>query len=669
MKKIIITFVLVLISFQTAIASSITFQEAKYLASAFFKNKGKVISETSQARMRAKCIDGEEKLPYYIFNAADSEGFVIISNDDNLPAILGYSDNGIFDEEALPDRHPLHSLLQSYARQVSSIKRNGATYSNSNCSRKDVEPLLTSKWGQPGHFNLFSPVVDGERCPTGCIATAFAQVMYYHKWPQAATTPIDGYTSYEKRIEMPALPSTTFEWDKMSDSYEGSENTAEAEAVSRLMLYVGYAVDMSYTPMYSAAHIDHARNFVDYFGYSCKTKIVRRINYSPDRWAALLHNELMEGRPIVYSAFSPYDGHGFVVDGYSDGMFHISWGWYGACDGYYNVDILNTRDGEITGDGFSCEQSAIIGLCPPQPDDVEDPQLDIYTSIMPINQEEYTRSSVNTDFRINLHGGICSYRDAPFNVEAGWGLFQKEELVSILSSEKMSINNDTYWHGYLCDSEVSFGAGLTDGHYEIRQIYRYDGQSEFMPCKDTYRHYVRAFINGDTLKLRVSTPKDICVAVDSVEYIGSLKKGKALELAIHLTNTSDVYEIPLYLWKEGESGRLSRVTAYVLPGESCVALMHTVSTEDCSLYLSTDMWGKNRIWTGSLRLRHDEPTVINVAEDAPKPFGRETIHDLSGKTIPFRNPLTPSIYIIGGRKVMVSYGKIVSCLKNREKVW
>ena len=127
MKKIIITFVLVLISFQTAIASSITFQEAKYLASAFFKNKGKVISETSQARMRAKCIDGEEKLPYYIFNAADSEGFVIISNDDNLPAILGYSDNGIFDEEALPDRHPLHSLLQSYARQVSSIKRNGAT--------------------------------------------------------------------------------------------------------------------------------------------------------------------------------------------------------------------------------------------------------------------------------------------------------------------------------------------------------------------------------------------------------------------------------------------------------------------------------------------------------------------------------------------------------------
>lgn len=651
MKKIIITFVLVLISFQTVFASPITFQEAKYLASAFFMNKGKVISETSQARMRAMHSDIEDSHPYYIFNAQNNEGFVIVSGDDTLPIIIGFSDNGTLNEESLPEGHPLYKLLQNYARRKSNIKEANTTFSNSNASRVDIAPLLTSRWGQYGAYNLFTPMVDGERCPTGCIATAFAQVMYYHKWPQAATSPIEGYTTYEKKIEMPALPSTTFEWDKMADSYEGSEDTPEAEAVSRLMLYVGYAVEMNYTSMYSAATIDYARNFVDYFGYSCKTKIVRRNNYSPDRWVALLHKELMEGRPVVYSACSPSDAHGFVVDGYSDGMFHISWGWYGACDGYYNIDILNTYDGEITGDGFSNEQSAIIGLCPPQPDDVEDPQLDIYTSITPIDQEEYTRSSVNADFQINLYGGICSYRDAPFNVEAGWGLFHKDELVSILSSEKMSINGDTYWHGYLCDSEVNFGAGITDGQYEIRQIYRYDGQSEFLPCKDTYRHYVRALINGDTLKLRVSTPKDISIVVDSVEYIGSLKEGRALELAIHLTNTSDVYEVPLYLWKDNQSGWLSRVTAYVLPGESCVALMHMVSAEDCDLYLSTDMWGKDRIWTGRLILRHDEPTVISTTADAPKPFGCETIYDLSGKAMPSRNSLTPNMYIIGGRKV------------------
>ena len=651
MKKIVILFVLALTFSQTISATVISVQKARNIASAFFAEKGKNIVETPLTRSNDIHSETEDSQPYYIFNSQNDKGFVIISGDDTFPVILGYSDKGILDEETLPEQHPLHSLLQSYARQISNNKKMGATYSNSNCSRKEVEPLLTSQWGQHGNFNIFSPVVDGVRCPTGCIATAFAQVMYYHKWPQAATSSIEGYTTYEKRIEMPALPSTTFEWDKMTDYYEGSESTTEAEAVSRLMLYVGYAVNMNYTSMYSAATIDHARNFVDFFGYSCKTKIVRRNNYTPDRWVDLLHKELMEGRPVVYSGFSPSDGHSFVADGYCNGLFHISWGWYGACDGYYNIDILNTYDGEITGDGFSCDQSAIIGLCPPQPDDVEDPQLDIYTSIMPIDQEEYTRTSANTDFRINLYGGICSYRDVPFNVEAGWGLFQKDELVSILSSEKMSINGDTYWHGYLCDSEVNFGAGITDGQYEIRQIYRYDGQNEFLPCKDTYRHYVRAVIDGDTLKLRVSTPKDINVLVDSVEYIGSLKKGRALELAIHLTNTSDVYEVPLYLWKKGESGRLSRVTAYVLPGESCIALMHTVSTEDCNLYLSTDMWGNDRIWSGRLTLRHDDATVINVSIDIPVVC--DTRHDLSGKAVHYRNLPTPNIYIIGGKKVMI----------------
>ncbi len=654
MKKITLFIVLAMIVSQTISAAVITSQEAKDLASAFFSKKGKTIVEVSLTRSYGSQTETEESHPYYIFNSQNDEGFVIISGDDTLPTILGYSDNGFLDEKTLPEWHPLYSLLRHYAHQITNSKKVKAASKTFNKPQEEIAPLLTSKWGQHGQYNLFSPIVDGERCPTGCIATAFAQVMYYHKWPQAATSPIEGYTTYEKRIEMPDLPSIVFEWDKMANDYAESENISEGEAVSRLMLYVGYAVNMSYTSMYSAATIDHARNFVELFGYSCKTKLVRRSNYSPARWMTLLHNELKEGRPIVYSAFSPYDGHGFVLDGYcNDGLFHVSWGWYGACDGYYHIDLLNTYDGEIEGDGFTCEQSAIIGLCPPQPDDVEDPQLDIYPSVTPIEQEEYTRLSANTDFQINLHGCISSYRDEPFDVEAGWGLFQKDELVNILSSEKMSINGDIYWHGYMCDSEVHFGAGLANGQYEIKQIYRYSGHSEYTPCLETNRHYVRAFIDGNTLTLHVSNPKDISVVVDSVEYIGSLKERRAVELAIHLTNTSDVYEVPLYLWKEGELNRLSRVTAYVLPGESCIALMHMVPTENCDLYLTTDQKGENRIWYGHVTLRHDDMTTISSIKQTHNSNYWTDVYDLSGKKVSSKILSRPNIYILNGKKIIM----------------
>ncbi len=40
-------------------------------------------------------------------------------------------------------------------------------------------PLLTTSWGQDAPYNANCPVVDGVRCPTGCVATAMAQVMRY----------------------------------------------------------------------------------------------------------------------------------------------------------------------------------------------------------------------------------------------------------------------------------------------------------------------------------------------------------------------------------------------------------------------------------------------------------------------------------------------------------
>ncbi len=52
-------------------------------------------------------------------------------------------------------------------------------------SRKPIPQLLASEWGQDAPYNNLCPKGDRGRCPSGCVATAMAQVLYYHKYPLA----------------------------------------------------------------------------------------------------------------------------------------------------------------------------------------------------------------------------------------------------------------------------------------------------------------------------------------------------------------------------------------------------------------------------------------------------------------------------------------------------
>lgn len=76
----------------------------------------------------------------------------------------------------------------------------------------------------------------------------------------------------------------------------------------------------------------------------------------------MMVRELREGRPVLYSGFGSGDGHAFVIDGYDgSGMFHVNWGWGGSRDEYYVLSVLNPYN---NGDGYSSNQSAIIGVTP-----------------------------------------------------------------------------------------------------------------------------------------------------------------------------------------------------------------------------------------------------------------------------------------------------------------
>ena len=317
----------------------------------------------------------------YVFSISEEGGYVIVSNDDRTTSILGFSENGKFDQENMPDN--MRAWLQGYADEIAWLQQHGniqarpATQAN-NRSRAhatdDITPMVTARWSQRAPYNDLCPDYStGQRAVTGCVATAMAQVMDYHKWPTAATTAIPGYEDDYGR-DRGSLEATTFDWANMQNSYSGSETSEQNTAVARLMQYCGYSVEMNYGPKSGTSLFKVADALKNYFDYNSTTTYISRSYYSNDRWEDIIYHELASHRPVLYGGLSATSGHAFVCDGYKyeygTNFFHINWGWGGQSDEYYVLSVLDPYSGQGTGGssasgGYYFGHEAIIGIQKP----------------------------------------------------------------------------------------------------------------------------------------------------------------------------------------------------------------------------------------------------------------------------------------------------------------
>lgn len=78
-------------------------KQAKLIAGNAAKQQGASIADRQAARTRANGQTQTDDQPYYIFNKVDNRGFIIVSGDDRMPDVLGYTDSGSFDAANLPD--------------------------------------------------------------------------------------------------------------------------------------------------------------------------------------------------------------------------------------------------------------------------------------------------------------------------------------------------------------------------------------------------------------------------------------------------------------------------------------------------------------------------------------------------------------------------------------
>ena len=294
-------------------------------------------------------------------------GFAVIANDDRFDAVLGYSDTE-FSTDNIP---PAMQWWMDAADEAMTLRLADGTEAVSgaevrNSSYPEAVPeLMVSRWDQMAPYNNMVKANLNADAYTGCVATAMAQIMYYHKSPTKGTSG----NSYRVSSEDPAtngkqlrvmFGQTTYDWDNMLPTYTvGGYNDVQADAVATLMFHCGVSVNMSYgtnTVGGSGAYDnDVAPAVKQYFGYA--TKFYYRGIYTTEDWMNIIYEEISNGRPVFYGGVTAgRAGHAFVFDGYdADGKVHVNWGWSGDGNGYYDVALLDSPTGS-----FSYEQDMVV---------------------------------------------------------------------------------------------------------------------------------------------------------------------------------------------------------------------------------------------------------------------------------------------------------------------
>ncbi len=354
-------------------AQTVTEQEARETAVRFFASQSGCLQK---AAMTCAYTEKSDNLPlFYVFNG--EHAFVVVPAERNMPPVLAYSTRNTFHIDSIAPA--MNMWLESYRRQIMAIRTTGESPETSEKgiagTVEEVEPMMESRWGQGIPYNFFCPKDDkgkNERCVTGCVATAMAQLMYYFRWPESGTGSYR-YTHDKYGPISADFGNSRYEYHKMCDRPAHIN-----AAISLLCHHSGVAVDMVYGPNASGMYNHKAAYALrTFFKYNPKTQYIFRDSNgmahdslhptpAPLDWDSVVVAHLKRHIPLYYAGWSkPWtDGHGFICDGYqkdSNGRcyFHFNFGWEGNSDGYFYTGSLSPGSYN-----FNLAQEIIINAVP-----------------------------------------------------------------------------------------------------------------------------------------------------------------------------------------------------------------------------------------------------------------------------------------------------------------
>lgn len=662
-KRIFIASMIALLCVMQSRAKEIKADEA--LARALSEMKYE--TQTRAAVGDYKLVRSEDHL--YVFSTG--KGFLLASADTRANAILGYTDNGTFDQVLLNPAFSewldqCKSALKWISEQPESdepvVQEKMTTRSES--FPKVVMPLLGSiAWDQSDPFNKYCPVVpkgnvgEGKLCYTGCVATALAQIMKYYEWPKRGTGTVS-YTAENLGIKLSAdLSQSNYKWDQMIPGYGGSYTDEQAKSVARLISDIGIACKMEYGGDGSGAFDQDAMFAVaNNFSYNKGLKLRERFYYSTEEWNDMMKSELSQSRPLYYGGVTPknYAGHAFVIDGYdSKGLYHVNWGWGGSGNGYYDINYLNPNGlKKDSSEGYSYYQSFFADLVP------DKDGTSVATCEMVAWYYIFNGEKISFAFDLDNKGL------KPYSGKAGVAAYQNGEVIASALEDVEDIVGFKQHKFDIPLSELGIDVDkLGNDTCQVYPVYEVGGELVQLKNFSAMSPFYNVYVDGDDLVIEpdaANEPDFECL--DFKKNKGSdvdediLISGKVANNAPHEYNLMVYLEV---LDEDGESVFEAFDMAYLKNGESkTVKFVIPANTlekgKKYSLYLGYEYGGYLFYFSDAITLEFPKEegsvSISPIFDDSRSQDAKSVSFDLMGR--PVKLLQSGKFYIHDGKKVV-----------------
>ena len=448
-----------------------------------------VYAAPAQSASGLRATGGESD--YYIFNVGKDGGFVIVSGEDRVRPVLGYSDEGSVDMERMPEN--MKAWLSGYQEEIAwavqqdiatteSVQKEWNEYlSGSSAMGTPVVSLKTAQWAQGDPYNRQTPTIGDQHALTGCVATAMAIIMAYHEAQPIVKSSQCQYFLYpdsENPIDANITYEHPYDWKLMSNTDYNSPGFSDeaVNAIAELMWHCGANAKMQYGldehGGSGALFINATKALRDVYGFGAIRR-VQQTYYNLSEWISLVKNELNNERPVFYDGqdINGQGGHAFICDGYTtDDYFHINWGWgYRNPASFSDYYLLTCLDAEGTNWDFSRDCGMLV---------------DAYlTSNKPVVELRFNNLSsesslpVGQDFTITC--GLRNIGGASFIGSVGIGRISKDGTIKevfteiIVGTEEEPLLEDYGWPSGL-EFTCNLSSALADGEV-LAPIYKAAG--------------------------------------------------------------------------------------------------------------------------------------------------------------------------------------------------
>lgn len=388
MKRSALIVILMGLLSQAAVAEVVRPDVAARYAADLMGVSSLTVSEKNTSRAPSR--DGVTADPeYYVFNNP-SGGWVIISAEDRVNPVIGYSDTGSFDLSDMPANlkwwmdgvaESINEVREKDMEAPASVRNAWRNLKSGRRAPASQKVLETANWDQEEPYTIYTPYINGENehALVGCAATAISIIMRYHKWPERGHGQVGGYTTSNYPTYIPAysLDNHVYNWDNMpltdAAKKESAWTDAQIREVGQLMLDCGVMIQMDYSFDGSGAYsILMAELIKKHMSYAESATYLTRSSYKLDEWFQIMKNEIDADRVVYYTGNGNAGGHAFVCDGYDtdESMLHINWGWGGSCNGFFTLDLTANKNMQ-----FPDDQAAIVGIVP-DTETIDAPEVD-----------------------------------------------------------------------------------------------------------------------------------------------------------------------------------------------------------------------------------------------------------------------------------------------------